>query len=201
MNRSRKKLKSRVIPSKEDKHQKLYNQTLKLSKKVNSRLKSLERRYSSGTWSSKKLFNRVNTTKIGNPVKNNRIMPNESMNNTQLIYLQKAMNQFLNSKTSTKKGIKDVAEETKKSLKAALSIDDEDITDVDIDEMYEMLANDDFDFFNEKIGASAMWITIEDAKEVDETEDNFINRLELYMDLPDEEARTRARRLYNKYVM
>ena len=59
MKKRRRTIKQRRQPTEEDLRQRKYKEVKKLSKKANQRLKSLERRYKSGTWASKKLKNRL----------------------------------------------------------------------------------------------------------------------------------------------
>ena len=63
-----------------------------------------------------------------------------------------------------------------------------------------MLGDDDFDYFADKIGASTLWQLIDEAIEMNDTEDSWLNRLGNYITLNDLDIRDRAIRLYNKYV-
>lgn len=64
-----------------------------------------------------------------------------------------------------------------------------------------MLGNKDFDYFNEKIGASSMWGLIEDAKEMDASPDGFLKIIERHGMSIDENVRAKALRLYDKYII
>lgn len=177
----------------------LEKETRKLVNKANARLDSLQRRYKSGTWASKKLANRLSQNKV-DMWKNGRIRLPKNPNKTQLTAVNKAVNQFLRSKTSTKKGIQEVRRKQIESIKLRRSIEDEDFTDEDAEDFYEMFGEDDFQYFADKIGASKLQEIIYDAIREDDSEDDFLSRLELYIKLNDLDIREKAIRLYNKYV-
>lgn len=189
----------------------LYKQVQRELKEVNKRLRALEKSGNYNSYSSKKLFERLGSKKINVLNKSKKVNKGhvlgiklrKNMTNTDLAYVSKAANQFLRSATSTPKKLKKVVEETKKSMYETLHLKDNEITKEDIETYYEMLGNDDFDYFNEKIGASSMWGAIEDSVEAKDTGNAFIRRLN-NMNLidvnPDQDAKDRVMRLYNKYI-
>lgn len=178
-----------------------FKETLKLVKQVNSRITQLSKHgYSSGTWASKKLNARLQTSKIG-AWHRGRVKVKESMSDTQLKAIQKASRQFLESKTSTYKGINKVKKNTIKSLASTLSDEDRGrVNEEDAEFYYDMLGEDDFDYFADKIGASTLWILIDEANEQGDSENGWLDRLGRYITLNDEDIRNRAIRLYDKYI-
>lgn len=158
--------------------------------------------YDTGTWASKKLINRLETSTL-DAWSNGRVKIRENMTITQLRAVQKATSQFMASKTSTIKGIQSVKEATKESLKATLSDEDlGDITDSEVETMYNMLSDNDFKFLSDKVGASTAWSLIEDAKESNDTEKGWINRLNRYaFEINDVDMRNKALAIYNKYIV
>ena len=158
--------------------------------------------YDAGTWASKKLINRLETSTLDAWAKG-RVIIRENMTITQLRAVQKATSQFMASKTSTLKGIQSVKESTKESLKATLSDEDlGDITDSEVETMYNMLSDNDFRFLSDKVGASTAWSLIEDAKENNDTEKGWINRLNRYaFEINDVDMRNKALAIYNKYIV
>lgn len=64
-----------------------------------------------------------------------------------------------------------------------------------------MFGDNDFAYFADKIGASTLQEIIYDAIKNDDSEDDFISRLELYIEINDLDIREKAIRLYNKYVL
>lgn len=178
-----------------------FKDTLKLVKRANAKIVKLRQAgYNSGTWASKKLNTRLQTNKIG-AWHRGKIKVREDMTETQLKAIQKATNQFLSSKTSTPKGINQVKKNTLKSLANTLSDEDRGkLNSEDAEFYYDMLGEDDFDFFADKIGASTLWIQIDEAIDNGDTEEGWLSRLGRYITLNDEDVRNRAIRLYDKYV-
>lgn len=176
-----------------------YRETLKHVQEANSRLQSLSRKYGSRTWASKKLFNRLDASTL-KAVKRGRVNITKNMTMTQLTAVRNAVDQFLRSKTSTKKGIKQVSRQTKESIKRTLSLERE-IDDEDVEDFWRMFEENDFMYFAEKIDPSTLWIIIEDAKENNDSPEQFVERLRQYTTVNDLDEREKAIRLYNKYVL
>ena len=178
----------------------LEKETRKLVSKANARLDSLQRRYKSGTWASKKLANRLSSNKLNMWTKKGKIKTGKNLTKAQLIGLNKAINQFLNSQTSTKKGISTWKKNQVESIKLNRS-DDPDFTEEDAEDFFEMFGDNDFDFFASKIGASTLQEIIYDAMRENDSEDEFVARLSLYIEINDLDIREKAIRLYEKYVL
>lgn len=199
--RKAKKLGIYKVPKRTKESKQLYNETQQIVNDVNKRLRTLEKSGYGRTWSAKKLFNRMKTKKLDVYYKG-RIKLKRNLTNTQLIGIQQKSKQFLVSRTSTVKGIEEVKNETLESLKATFS-QDKKLKDADVEAAYEMLSNKDFEFFNQedKIGASTMWAIIEDATELDFSEETFLKRLQSIWDFSnDEDAVKKAKRIYDLYV-
>ena len=131
-----------------------------------------------------------------------RIKLTKNLTNTDLRAIEKATGQFLKSKTSTARGIRITKNKTIKSIQDTLSLEQgRKVNKDDAEYYYDMLADKDFDWFNDKIGASTMWALIEDAIENNDSESDWIKRLENHvMTMNDVDARERALRLYEKYI-
>lgn len=181
----------------------LEKETRKLVSKANARLDSLQRRFKSGTWASKKLANRLSSNKLNMWTKKGKIKIGKNLTRTQLMGLNKAINQFLNSRTSTKKGISDVRERTIETLRGTLSTEDKELTYDEAETYYEMFGDNDFDSLADKIPSSALQNIIIDAIDEDDTQNEFIRRLEDYsgLSMNDLDIREKAIRLYEKYVL
>lgn len=180
---------------------KLMAETRKLVDEANRRLKGLNNAGYRGTWASKKLINRIDTKTLKAWDKTGKIKVNKNLTTTQLKAIQKATQQFLASKTSRIKGIEETKKATINSIKETLSEENrERVTEEDAEFYYDMLGDDDFDYFADKIGASTLWQLIDEAIEMNDTEDSWLNRLGNYITLNDLDIRDRAIRLYNKYV-
>ena len=206
-NKRRSAIKKRVVPTKEVKKERQYEKDYKIAlkqvQKVNQRLKSLERKYTKGkgTWSVKLLRDKLDTDKIG-AWKNNRLTISKDMTRSQLIAVQRASSQFLVSKTSTKEGVNEVREQTKKSLYKTLKLQNDELTMSDIDDFYILLGDSDAQPFlkTDVMGASALEVAITDAISYNDSEQQFIERLETFTTIADSELREKAKRLYKKYI-
>lgn len=183
----------------------LYKETVKLAGKVNDRLNSLQRRHKTGTWASKRLLNKLTTSQLKSWSKSGRVKVGKNLSSTQLVAINKALNNFLKSKTSTNKGIEEVREQQIERIKERLQVDDEtaeEMTDEEAEFFYDMFEDDDFSKLADLIGASALQAAIDDAIEADDSEDYFLQRLEWYggVEMQDLKLRAMAIRVYNKYV-
>ena len=200
MKKRRRAIKQRKRPTREDFRQKKYKEVRKLSQKVNTRLKSLERKIKSGTWASRKLKNRLSTKRL-KAWKFDRVNVGKNISTTDLKMIQKALEQFLNSKTSTKRGIEDAKDRVKESIKTTLNESGYDLTDEEADTFYSMLEDEDFNYFADKVGASTMWAIMDDAIEYNESETKFANRIERYIaTINDLDTLDKVQNLYNKYI-
>lgn len=210
--RKAKKLGTYVPPRKLTRQEKeIYQRTQKIVNKVNRRLENLSKSGYLETYSSKKLTNRLNkyamsSIKRSRKGKNKILLGlklNKNLTTTQLLAIQRASRQFLRSKTSTVKGIKSVKDATIKSLKITMS-DEEDEKSLDeATEMYNMLDDEDFKAISElkNVGASTLWDLLDDAKERNMDQNQFIDFIEANISANDLNLREKAINLYNKYVL
>ena len=180
----------------------LEKETRKLVSKANARLDSLQRRYKSGTWASKKLANRLSSNKMKMWSKG-KIKLGKNPTKQQMIAVNKAATQFLQSQTSTKKGISKTRQKTIESLRGTLSTEDKEMSFEDAEKFYEMFGEDSFSNIADKIGASALQAVIEDAIEENDSSSDFIKRIETYagLSMNDLDIRESANKLFEKYVL
>lgn len=195
--RSRKKVKLRTLPSKVDKSKVLEKKVMKSVRLANERIKSINRKYKDTkyTWSINKLKNL-----IPEYIKNERIqIPKKIKKKSELIDIYKSVESFLNSKQSTKKGIKEVQKKAKDTISSQLF--DNELDDESIDEYYSMLEDDDFaNLIDKDFDASEFWIVIDDAISSNDTLDEFLDRINMYKNVSDEYIRNKAIKLYDKYI-
>lgn len=204
--RIKKRLKRQGLwqPKKMNPRQKeLYNQNVELAAEVNRRLKGLRSAGYFGTYASKKLRKRLDTEvlKSWSMDKGGKVKLSKNLTATQMMAVNKAMRQFLASKTSKARGIEQTRKETIKSLRKTLSQEGGELIDEeDAEFFYDMFADNDFDFFAEKIGSSELQLIIKDSIDAGDSLDDWINRLSLYITMEDLDMRERAERLYEKYI-
>ena len=181
--------------------QQLYNELKKLSKRANQRIVRLEKEFGKDTWATKRLKDKLAIEPLQAWSKTGRIKVNKSMTITQLKATIKATQQFLNSKTSTKKGIKQIRKTTIKQLAKSLGTEEEDLTNEEAETLYNMLSDDYMIDILKYIPASDFWALIEDAKEAGDTEDSFISRISDYINFGnDVNMRRKLLTIYEKYV-
>ena len=181
--------------------QQLFNELKKLSKRANQRIVRLEREFGKDTWATKKLRDKLAAEPLQAWSKTGRVKVNKSMTTTQMKATIKATQQFLNSKTSTKRGIKQVKKTTIKQLAKSLGTDDEDLTNEEAEALYDMLSDDYVTDILKYIPASDFWALIEDAKEAGESQESFISRISDYIEFGnDVDMRNKLVMIYEKYV-
>lgn len=172
---------------------------------VNTKLNRLNRSGGYGSYASKKLLKRV----IGQKgIKYNRgkkqiiTIDLKNLNISQMRYYTKVFDEFNRAKTSSSIGIEDVRQKTRDSLKQTLGqITDVDITDEDVDDFYSLVADEDFRYLADKTGDSEMYILIQTAKERGWGKEKFVTTIGQYLKVNNKQAREKAGRLYDKYVM
>jgi hypothetical protein len=181
--------------------QQLFNELKKLSKRANQRIVRLEREFGKDTWATKKLRDKLATEPLQAWSKTGRVKVNKSMTTTQMKATIKATQQFLNSKTSTKRGIKQVKKTTIKQLAKSLGTDDEDLTNEEAEALYDMLSDDYVTDILKYIPASDFWALIEDAKEAGDSQESFISRISDYIEFGNDiDMRNKLIMIYEKYV-
>lgn len=201
MKKRRRVTKKRRATTKEDVRKKKYQEVRKQSIKVNKKLKSLERRVKSGTWATRKLKNRLSIKKLKAWSGTGRVKVKSDLSITDLKMIEKALKQFLASKTSSKRGIMEARERVKESIKTTLNEEGYDLTDDEADTFYSMLEDDDFNYFADKVGASTMWAIMDDVIEYNESDSKFANRIERYVaTINDLDTLEKVKSLYDKYV-
>lgn len=204
MKRRRQAIKSRSIARINDrKVRALYKEVERQVRLVNARLSSLERKHDTDTWASGKLKTRIKANKTkGLLYKGKRIRLKPKMTKTNLVQIQKATKQFLDSATSTNKGIKKVRESTIKSLAKTLNFNmNKKLSDKDVEFLYETLEDKRVRNWIDEIGASALWYEIELAIDQHSSEYTFIYRLNTYLvqDM-DDDLLEEAKHIYKTYV-
>lgn len=195
--KNRLKAKKRQLPSKKVKEIDLERQVEKAIQKANERIKSVSKKYKGTTymWAVNKLHN-----KVGNKFfRNNRLVLPKKVKTTELIKLYKEIESFMESKESTKTGIKEIQQKAKQTIKNDLFVGE--ISSDDVDVYYSMLEDKDFSsIINKDFTASEFWVTIDDAIEQNDNFEDFYERLSSYTNIADETLRRKAKNLYNKYV-
>lgn len=175
--------------------------------RTNRKLKSLQSSGLLGKYASKELISALknNPNVIFDKSKKNQIikLKTSDISPSQARYLQKSLKKFIQNKTSTPMGIMDVRSRSRETLKETLTqLTDDVITDSDLEDFYDLVVDDDYKYFADKVPDSLeIFILINEAKEQNLSEEGFIELLKKYMTLNSQEAREKASRLYNKWVL
>lgn len=174
--------------------------TNKKGKKINLKTKKIVR-FKSGTWASKKLYE-----KVGDYITNNQISVPTKANRTQLISLNKAMRNFLDSKTSTVSGIREIERQQKDNISNILGdFDSDEISNDEIETLYDFFEDKDFNNVTKEknIMPSDMWITLTTAKEEKWTKEKYLKNIYNYnpdLDMNDLDLKESLISIYNKYM-
>ena len=180
---------------------KLYNELKKLSKKANQRLVRLERAFGKDTWASKRLRNKLDIESLQAWTKTGRVKVNKKMTITQLKATIKATQQFLNSKTSRVKGVKEVKKTTISNIAKSLGTEEEELTNEEAETLYDLLSEDYITDLTKYIPPSELWALIEDARASNDTEQQFIDRIKDYIYFGnDNDMINKLKIIYDKYV-
>lgn len=180
---------------------KLYNELKKLSKRANQRLVRLERAFGKDTWASKRLRNKLDIESLQAWTKTGRVKVNKTMTITQLKATIKATQQFLNSKTSRVKGVKEVKKTTISNIAKSLGTEEEELTNEEAETLYDLLSEDYITDLTKYIPPSELWALIEDARASNDTEQQFIDRIKDYIYFGnDTDMIIKLEMIYEKYV-
>lgn len=191
------------------KRRQLYAETRKQIEITNKRLRRLEKAGEYGTWASSKLFNALDSEVLktlektrGGHVKSIKLK--RGLTITQLRAIQKSTNRFLQSQTSTVKGVEKAVESNIKGIKQKLSSEDgKKVSKEDAMLYYEMFKDSDFTDIEKKIKYDVLWDLIDEAKSKNVSQDDWINMLGRYIYKPksDLDIFDKAKNLYEKYIL
>lgn len=175
-----------------------------LIEKTNKRLRSLDKAGMYGHYSMKKLMRSIQDESYISykRKRRNKIKLNRKISSIAKLRLYiKNFQSFVKSKTSSPIGIKNVREQSRKTLKKTLSnITDKEISDEDLDDFYQLMKDRDVKQNTEKIPPSNVYVLLQEAKEKDMSSDDFSKQLQNAMNSNNEDTRKMAERLYNKFV-
>lgn len=187
-----------------DRHQKLYNELKKEVKKANQRLVRIERETGKNSWAGKRLESKLDSY-LNAWTETGRIRINKSMSMTKLHAIKKATKQFIDSQTSTVGGIKRTIKNQKQGMKQSLSREYgdtvEELSDEEVEALYDMFSDDYAIDVMQFIPSSDIWQLIIDAKENRDTKTQFLERISTYLDYGnDVDMKKKILHIYTKFV-
>lgn len=171
--------------------------------KANKRIRRIENRYGEDSWAINVLYGKIKDNELVNGInKRGLIRLNKNMSNIQLRAIQKATNEFLESKTSKLTGIKSTIKEVKSSLRATFGDIGNKLSNRDINKLYDLVQDKNKRKLTEQIGASEVWATMIQAKEQGLNKNDFADLIDKRssVDLNDLEAREFLEDIYNNYI-
>ena len=172
--------------------------------KANKRIRNIEKSYGEDSWAINQLYNKLRDNQLVNGInKQGLVRVNKNMSNIQLRAIQKATNEFLESKTSKLGGIKSTIKDVKNSLKATYGDMGNRLTNKEINTLYDLVEDKNKRIMTEQIGASDLWATLVQAKEQGLSKNQFedlINRRS-QADLNDLDAKQFLEDIYSNYVL
>lgn len=181
--------------------QELYNFLQKEIKKANSRLDRIEKLTGSKeTWATHKLYDKLDSDMIQAINSSGHISINKNMSLTQLRAVRKSVENFINSKTSTVKGIKQASINIKSGLKRSLSDETHEISDEDAEIVFQIIGDINAKDFTARMKDSEFINLISGCLEYRWSEEMFVNQLLDYCNESNNlDLREKAIILYNKY--
>lgn len=179
-----------------------YNNLIKDVRKANQRIQRIQRKYGESSWAVNQLYEKIDNKNINAiSVLSGNIRINKNMSDIQLKAIQKATTKFLESQTSTLRGVNKAVKNMKDSIKARYSDIDNQLSDKDAEKLYSFLENKDLRGTVESIGASDIWPKTIQAKEMNLSKDEFIELFkEDNLDINDLDVRKDLETIYNKYM-
>lgn len=180
-------------------NEKLYNELLKEISKANRRLLALEKLTGKDySWAGQKLYDRLSVEKLNAWSSKNRININKNMTDEQLKRVKFAVDEFLNKKTSTVRGVKKRIASTKASFASGIGVSEE-----QAERIYQAFEEDIIKWALRYIDASELWALIQEAKETNMSEERFekefIKRAEIAGEI-DADFRDLINELYKQEV-
>lgn len=194
-----------------------------LADKVNKRMSAIEKLAGrKESWAVKELYRQLES-KQGIPLTKSGYVSKDlkELSDEQLVAELKALRNFMKSKTSTIKGIKEVRRKQIETMKKVVDDSDfkaSDFTFDDAEKLHEIWSDKRNRWFAENVGGSEYYQFIQEFRDVTmksiESDDSltrkekeqakkdaFINELESYINVVnDPVARRKAIEVYNKYV-
>lgn len=181
-----------------------YNELKKLVSKANQRISKIEKAYGYGSWATKRLYEYLDTDLINALTNRGRISLKQSYTKEQLRAIRKETNKFLNSKTSTLKGIKAQIKRIKAGIKEKI-----DVTDKEAEILYDTFNSDLLKWIFQYIEPSDFWALLMESKEYNFSYDRFesacfslSNDLAYIIEnLNDLDVKEKLQQIYNRYVL
>lgn len=179
-----------------------FGKLIKDVRRANQRIQRLQGRYGESSWAINQLYERIDNKNIdGISLLTGNIKISRNMTDIQLRAIQKATKIFLESQTSTLRGVKKAINNMQDALKKNYSDIDKPLSDKDAEKLYSIVENKDIRGTVEQIGASETWTRTLRAKEQNLSKDKFIDLFRnTKVNINDVDIQADLERIYNMYM-
>lgn len=164
--------------------QEVYQNLKKLSKRANQRLVRLERAFGKDRWGAKELRSLLDVEPLQAWTKAGRVRAAKSMSLNNMLIVTKAIEDWLQNKRSYVGKVKKIEKQIKEGIRANIArereVKEEEITSEDIENFYRTLEDENYQTIYKYIKPSNLNALIEEAKEDEEAEDYFVDKVIRY---------------------
>ena len=196
-------------PTKKDDMAQIVRQINKEIRDVNDMLERLYRHGEKNTWASKRLLARLNTVRRAVNPKTKQLRAvdlNRKLTVGEIREYQKSLQAFKESETSTIKGIRRIENRVKDKIKQTVTTIDEQgklnmPTKKETEALYNLFEDKNFQDLTETIKASELWGLLTNAKEMDDSPDDFVENVSNYvLDIEDEDIKNALKHVYQNFL-
>lgn len=160
-------------------------------------------RYEADSWAGKKLREKISTIE-GATISGKRVKLSTKITIADLKATKKATSNFLKSKTSTNKGIKDVENRIKNTIKETVEDEDIELSNQEVNTLYNFFEDKDFNYITKYIDPSELMVILNEVASEGGTSDDFLRNIEnyIYSDslYKDDDLVEALENIYNKYI-
>lgn len=160
-------------------------------------------RYDTESWAGKKLREKISTIK-GATISGKKVKLSTKLSISDLKAVKKAASNFLKSKTSTNKGIKEVENRIKNTIKETVEDEDIELSSQEVNTLYNFFEDKDFNYITKYIDPSELMVILNEVASEGGTSDDFLRRIEnyIYSDslYKDDDLVEALENIYNKYI-
>ena len=176
--------------------------------KINRKIRSLEKGKNFGKYKSKELITFVSENpylsikKKGRGRRKNKLVVGKLRGASfgSLALISKKFKNIINAKSFSNIGIADIEEKSRESLKKTLKgLTDRDITNKDLETFYDIVTYKKNEIID-KVKPSDFYNIVNTASEKNYDVDEWLDLLQDYITINNEDLRKSAKKLYNKFV-
>lgn len=152
----------------------LYTELKKLSKRANQRILRLEREFGTENLAIRNLRDKLAIEPLQSWTSSGRVKVNKSMTEIQMKATIKATNQFLNSKLSTRSGIKKAKKKAIETLRVRFSTDVKELTTEEAEVLYNIFTDKDVNQITNFVQGSDTQAVTDNAREQNQSFNDFV---------------------------